>query len=49
MISQNSQAVHDLPRENVSRRKCGNLVWDPDLKRRILELERPAIQRFYPE
>jgi hypothetical protein len=35
------------PPVNVSERKCGEPVWDPRLKRRLLELEEPAIRRFY--
>jgi len=32
---------------NVSRKVHGEPVWDPALKRQILELEAPAIRRFY--
>jgi hypothetical protein len=32
---------------NVSAKKCGDPIWDPQLKRRILELEAPALKRFY--
>jgi hypothetical protein len=34
---------------NVSRKTCGEPVWDPALTRRMLELEAPAIRRFYPD
>jgi Sulfotransferase family len=34
---------------NVSRKTCGEPVWDPALKRQMLALEAPAIRRFYPE
>jgi hypothetical protein len=39
--------VRQQPRVNVSERKCGEPVWHPELRRRVLELERPAIRRFY--
>ena len=42
------ETVTQLPRENVSQRAFGDPVWDPELKRQILELESPAIRRFYP-
>ncbi len=41
--------LHKLDPINVSRKTCGEPVWDPDLKRRMLALEAPAIRRFYPE
>ncbi len=34
---------------NVSLKSCGEPVWDPDLRRKMLALEAPAIRRFYPE
>jgi len=41
--------LHRLDPVNVSRKACGEPVWDPALKRRVLELEAPAIRRFYAE
>ena len=41
--------VRGLDPLNVSRKLCGEPVWDPDLKRQMLALEAPAIRRFYPE
>ena len=32
---------------NVSRKLAGKPVWDPGLRQRVLELEAPAIRRFY--
>ncbi len=32
---------------HVSGKKLGEPVWDADLRRRVLELESPAIRRFY--
>jgi hypothetical protein len=34
---------------NVSAKACGEPIWDLDVRRRVLELEAPAIRRFYPE
>lgn len=33
---------------NVSAKALGEPVWNPELKRRMLELEAPAIERYYP-
>jgi len=41
--------VRGLDPLNVSRKLCGEPVWDPDLKRQMLAVEAPAIRRFYPE
>ncbi len=32
---------------NVSRKYAGEPVWDPELRRCVLEVEAPAIRRFY--
>jgi hypothetical protein len=41
--------LHKLDPVNVSRKSCGEPVWDPELKLQMLALEAPAIRRFYPE
>jgi hypothetical protein len=35
------------PPENTTASFAGEILWDPDLRRQILELEAPAIERFY--
>lgn len=34
---------------HVSRSKFGEAVWDPELRRRIIDVEAPAIRRFYAD
>ena len=42
-----AEAIRRHPRENVSVKRRGDPVWDPELKRQILKAEAPAIRRFY--
>jgi hypothetical protein len=39
-------ALRTFPRVNESSARRGQPVWNPDLLRRIVEVERPAIERF---
>ena len=41
--------LYKLDPVNVSRKSCGEPVWDPELKLQMLALEAPAIRRFHPE
>ena len=43
------EALHQFGPVNVSPKACGEPVWNPALRRRILELEAPAIRRFFPK
>ncbi len=40
-------ALRAHPPENTTAAFAGEMIWDPGLKRQILELEAPAIERFY--
>jgi hypothetical protein len=42
-------ALMQMEPVNVSPSARGKPVWDPELRRRILELEAPAIRRFYSD
>jgi hypothetical protein len=39
--------LREYPPANVSEAAAGNATWDPWLRKRLLELEAPAIRRFY--
>jgi hypothetical protein len=43
------RALQNHQPENVSLKRCGEPIWDSRLKRRLLELEAPAIRRFYSD
>lgn len=44
-----AEAILQAPRANESEKRFGEPVWDPELRARILELESPAIRRFYAD
>ncbi len=41
------EMVRQAPRANESPKQMGEPVWDPGLRARVLELEAPAVARFY--
>jgi len=43
------RAIHGIARANESQKRRGEPVWDPDLRRKVMELEAPAIRRFYTD
>ncbi len=44
-----AEAIRHAPRANESEKRFGEPVWDPALRAAILELEAPAIRRFYAD
>ena len=42
-------AIRRIARANESQKRYGEPVWDPDLRRKVLELEASAIRRFYAD
>jgi hypothetical protein len=40
-------AIRGIARANESQKRRGEPVWDPGLRRKVLELEASAIRRFY--
>ena len=42
-------AIRRSARANESQKRHGEPAWDPELRRRVLELEAPAIRRFYTD
>lgn len=46
-LTVNPTPIATFGRVNESGKALGEPVWDPELRRRVLELEAPAIRRFY--